>query len=196
MAPETSLTRWRGRSAFGSCTDPESWGWAQRSSPDSRSPRRQSLGVMDADFSHPPPLVPRLLATFNVTSADVVVGSRYIAGGSTPSWPLKRRVLSRIACLLARPLSPIRDPASGFFLIRRDVAGGVAIKAGGFKILLELLVRAWPRRLVEVPYQFDDRELGVSKMSFAKRPATSCSCGTCTGCDGWPAGALAANTSS
>ena len=57
-------------------------------------------------------------------------------------------------------------PASGFFLIRRDVAGGVAIKAGGFKILLELLVRAWPRRLVEVPYQFDDRELGVSKMSL------------------------------
>lgn len=124
------------------------------------------VGVMDADFSHPPLLVPRLLATFNATGADVVVGSRYVAGGSTPSWPLKRRLLSRIACLLARPLSPVRDAASGFFLIRRDVAGGVVIKAGGFKILLELLVRAWPRKLVEVPYQFDDRELGVSKMSM------------------------------
>jgi dolichol-phosphate mannosyltransferase len=124
------------------------------------------LGVMDADFSHPPSLVPRLLRTFHATNADVVVGSRYIAGGSTPDWPLKRRLLSRFACLLARPLSPIRDPASGFFLIRRDVAYGVPIKAGGFKILLELLVRAWPQRLVEVPYRFDDRELGESKMSM------------------------------
>jgi len=126
------------------------------------------LGVMDADFSHPPALVPRLLKTFHATGADVVVGSRYVAGGSTPKWPLKRRLLSRAACLLARPLSPIRDAASGFFLIRRDVAGGAVIKAGGFKILLELLVRAWPRKLVEVPYRFDDRELGVSKMSLGE----------------------------
>jgi dolichol-phosphate mannosyltransferase len=124
------------------------------------------LGVMDADFSHPPSLVPRLLATFRGTEADVVVGSRYVSGGSTPGWPLARRILSRAACMLARPLSPIRDPASGFFLIRRDVARGVVIKAGGFKILLELLVRARPRRLVEVPYRFDDRELGESKMSL------------------------------
>jgi dolichol-phosphate mannosyltransferase len=124
------------------------------------------FGVMDADFSHPPSLVPRLLATFRSTNADVVVGSRYVAGGSAPNWPWKRRVLSRAACMLARPLSPIRDAASGFFLIRRDVATGVAIKAGGFKILLELLVRAKPRRLVEVPYTFEDRELGQSKMSL------------------------------
>ena len=124
------------------------------------------LGVMDADFSHPPSLVPRLLATFKAMEADVVVGSRYVRGGSTPNWPLKRRVLSRFACMLARPLSPIRDAASGFFLIRRDVANGVAIKAGGFKILLELLVRARPHRLVEVPYRFEDRERGESKMSL------------------------------
>ena len=124
------------------------------------------VGVMDADFSHPPALVPRLLATLRQTSADIVVASRYIPGGSTPNWPLKRRLLSQMACLLARPLSPIRDAASGFFLIRRDVTDGLSIKAGGFKICLEIIVRAWPRRLVEVPYRFDDRELGVSKMSL------------------------------
>ena len=124
------------------------------------------FGVMDADFSHPPSLVPRLLKTLNATRADVIVGSRYVTGGSTPNWPMKRRILSRAACMLARPLSPIRDAASGFFLIRANVARGVAIKAGGFKILLELLVRAWPQRLVEVPYRFDDRELGESKMSL------------------------------
>ena len=124
------------------------------------------VGVMDADFSHPPALVPRMLETFKSTQADLVVASRYVRGGSTPDWPLKRRLLSRSACLLARPLSPIRDAASGFFLIRRDIARGTAIKAGGFKICLELIVRSGATRLVEVPYRFDDRELGESKMSM------------------------------
>jgi dolichol-phosphate mannosyltransferase len=124
------------------------------------------VGVMDADFSHPPSLVPRMLQTFRDTHADLVVASRYVAGGSTPQWPMKRRVLSRTACLLARPLSPIRDAASGFFLIRRDIARGTTIKAGGFKICLELIVRGGARRLIELPYRFDDREQGESKMSL------------------------------
>jgi len=124
------------------------------------------VGVMDADFSHPPALVPRLLAALHATHADVVVASRYIAGGSTPNWPFWRRMLSRAACLAARPLSPVRDAASGFFLIRHSVASRVAIRAGGFKICLELLMRGWPERLVEIPYRFDDREQGASKMSL------------------------------
>ncbi len=124
------------------------------------------VGVMDADFSHPPALVPRMLAIFRSAAADVVVASRYVPGGSTPNWPVRRRLLSRAACLLARPLSPIRDAASGFFLIRREIARGTVIKAGGFKICLELIVRSGARRLVEVPYRFDDRELGASKMSL------------------------------
>jgi dolichol-phosphate mannosyltransferase len=124
------------------------------------------VGVMDADFSHPPALVPRMLSVLIATNADVLVASRYVPGGSTPDWPASRRMLSRAACLLARPLSPIRDAASGFFLIRRSIADGVEIKAGGFKICLELLVRAWPTRLVEIPYRFDDREQGESKMSL------------------------------
>lgn len=123
------------------------------------------VGVMDADFSHPPALVPKMYAGFRKTNADVLVASRYIPGGSTPSWPFSRKLMSRVACLLARPLSPIRDAASGFFLIKRDIARNVNIKAGGFKICLELVVRGWPTRLVELPYQFDDREAGESKMS-------------------------------
>jgi dolichol-phosphate mannosyltransferase len=125
-----------------------------------------TLGVMDADFSHPPALVPRMLAAFRATNADVLVASRYVPGGSTPDWPFKRRLLSRVGCLLARGLSPIRDAASGFFLIRGAIARGVAIKAGGFKICLELIVRGAPGMLVEIPYRFDDRELGESKMSM------------------------------
>lgn len=124
------------------------------------------VGVMDADFSHPPALVPRMFEIFTSGGADLVVASRYVPGGSTPDWPFKRRLLSRAACLLARPLSPVRDAASGFFLIRRDIARGTTIQAGGFKICLELIVRSGATRLIEVPYRFDDREQGESKMSL------------------------------
>jgi dolichol-phosphate mannosyltransferase len=124
------------------------------------------LGVMDADFSHPPALIPALFAAMQRTGADAVVASRYIPGGSTPNWPWSRRLLSRVGCWLARPIAPIRDAASGFFLIKAPVARGVQIQAGGFKICLELLVRAAPAHVVEVPYRFDDREQGESKMSL------------------------------
>jgi dolichol-phosphate mannosyltransferase len=124
------------------------------------------VGVIDGDFSHPPALVPAMFAAFQQTGADLLVASRYIPGGSAPTWTWKRLMLSRLACLLARPLSPVRDVVSGFFLIRRSIATGVTIKAGGFKICLELLVRGWPVRLVEVPYRFDNRELGQSKMNW------------------------------
>jgi dolichol-phosphate mannosyltransferase len=124
------------------------------------------VGVMDADFSHPPRLVPVLYAAMQSTSADAVVASRYVPGGSTPDWPWSRRLLSRVGCWLARPIAPIRDAASGFFLIRAELARRVKIQAGGFKICLELLVRGAPNRVVELPYQFDDRELGESKMSL------------------------------
>jgi dolichol-phosphate mannosyltransferase len=56
------------------------------------------VGVMDADFSHPPALVPRMLAVLRATNADVLVASRYVPGGSTPDWPLMRRIMSRSAC--------------------------------------------------------------------------------------------------
>jgi dolichol-phosphate mannosyltransferase len=123
------------------------------------------IGVMDADFSHPPSAVPGLLATIRATGADLVVGSRYVPGGSISNWPWRRRFMSRLACFLARPLSPIRDATSGFFVIRAELARRATIKAGGFKINLELNMRAWPVHLVEVPYRFDDREAGESKMS-------------------------------
>lgn len=123
------------------------------------------VGVMDADYSHPPALVPTLYAAFVSTNADMVIASRYIPGGSTGGWPLSRQLMSKFACVLARPIVPIRDATSGFFLLRREVAHSAQIKAGGFKICIELLVRAWPVRLVEVPYRFEDRRFGQSKMN-------------------------------
>jgi dolichol-phosphate mannosyltransferase len=124
------------------------------------------VGVMDADFSHPPASVPPMFAAFRETRADMLVASRYIPGGSTSNWPFVRRMLSRLACSLAKPLSPMHDSTSGFFLIRRSVASAATIQAGGFKIALELLVRARPQAIVEFPFRFNDREQGESKMSM------------------------------
>jgi dolichol-phosphate mannosyltransferase len=126
----------------------------------------QIVGVIDADMSHPPPLLPRMFAIMRQTSADVVIGSRYIPGGGTHNWPVGRLVLSRAACLMARGLTPVRDATSGLFLIRRDIARGVRISAGGFKICLELLVRGRPGSVVEVPYVFEGRTAGESKMNL------------------------------
>lgn len=123
------------------------------------------VGVIDADLSHPPHLLPRMTAVMQRTAADVVVASRYIPGGGVRNWPLGRRLMSQVACQLARGLTPVRDAASGFFLMRHEIATGVRISAGGFKICLELLVRGRPSRVVEVPYVFEDRAAGESKMN-------------------------------
>jgi dolichol-phosphate mannosyltransferase len=127
--------------------------------------RGDVLGVMDADVSHPPARVPVLVAALQETGADVVVGSRYIPGGGTKNWPLARSIMSRTACLVARLVTPVHDAASGFFVLRRPVIQGVEIKAAGFKICLELLVRGTVRSVVEVPYVFSDRAAGQSKMN-------------------------------
>ncbi len=124
------------------------------------------VGVIDGDLSHPPAMLARMLAVMRSRSADVVIGSRYIPGGGTRNWGLGRLLMSRAACLLARGVTPVRDATSGFFLIRRHLVRGVRISAGGFKICLELLVRGQPRTVVEVPYVFEGRTAGKSKMNL------------------------------
>jgi dolichol-phosphate mannosyltransferase len=123
-------------------------------------------GVIDADLSHPPALVPRMLAAIERGDADFVIGSRYIPGGGTKDWGAARLLMSRAACLLSRPVTPVVDATSGFFLIRREIAEGVQIEAGGFKICLELLVRGQATRIAEVPYVFAGRTVGDSKMNL------------------------------
>ena len=124
------------------------------------------VGVIDADLSHPPDLVPRMLAVLQHDGADFVIGSRYIPGGGTRNWEMSRVLMSRFACVLARQLTPVRDATSGFFLMRRERARGVSISAGGFKICLELLIRSEPTLVIEVPYVFVGRTVGESKMNW------------------------------
>lgn len=128
--------------------------------------RGDVLVVMDADLSHPPEAVPRLVSAIE-EGADLAVGSRYVKGGGTQDWPLKRRVVSRAACLMGNLLVPIRDCTSGFFAIRKGAIDGVKLNPIGFKIGFEVMARARYRKVVEVPYVFRDRELGRSK--FGRR---------------------------
>lgn len=129
-----------------------------------RAARGRVLGVMDADLSHPPELLPALLAEIEA-GAEVAVATRYMPGGGTEGWPLPRRAASRFASGLARTLVRARDPLSGFFLLRPEVIAGVELSPRGWKIGLEVLCRGRWERLVEVPYVFRDRFQGKSKFS-------------------------------
>jgi dolichol-phosphate mannosyltransferase len=128
--------------------------------------RGDILVVMDADLSHPPETVPALIDAIE-RGADLAVGSRYVRGGGVMDWPLKRRVVSRIACLMGNALVPVRDATSGFFALRRSVIEGVTLNPIGFKIGFEVIARGRYKTAVEVPYTFRDRELGASK--FGRR---------------------------
>jgi dolichol-phosphate mannosyltransferase len=121
--------------------------------------------VMDGDLSHPPELVPAMLDLIESTDVDFVVGSRYIPGGGAPDWGFGRLMMSRLACALARGLTPVKDATSGFFLVRPSVVHGVRISAAGFKICLELLIRGRAQSVAEVPYEFTNRATGASKMN-------------------------------
>ena len=126
---------------------------------------------MDADLSHPPEALPELIAPLTEPETEMVVGSRYVDGGSTDSsWGPFRRLNSRVATWLARPFTRITDPMAGFFAIPRKVFQRMS--AGdpvGYKIGLEILVKADCRQVAEIPIHFADRQRGESKLSLKEQ---------------------------
>jgi len=125
---------------------------------------------MDADLSHDPEDVPRLAAA--AAAADVVIGSRYVAGGGTRNWGLGRRLVSRAGCLYARLLLglPVADLTGGFKCFRREVLerlGLERVSSRGYAFQIETTYRAARQgfRVVEVPIVFSERRAGGSKMS-------------------------------
>jgi len=125
------------------------------------------LVVMDADLSHPPEKIPEMVRQITEGRADMVVGSRHVPGGSIEDWPIHRRLLSKAATLLARPLTKVKDPMSGFFALKRSVIEGVRLDPVGYKIGLEILVKGRHTRVVEVPIRFANRKAGQSKLGGA-----------------------------
>jgi dolichol-phosphate mannosyltransferase len=128
------------------------------------------LVVMDADLSHPPEVLPQMLAQLE-DGADFVVGSRFVEGGTTDDdWGLFRWLNSRVATLLAMPLTTIADPMSGFFMLRRSTfEAGRDFSPLGYKIGLELYVKCHCRDAREVPIHFADRQFGESKLSLREQ---------------------------
>src|SRR5438309_7573053 len=132
-----------------------------------RAAEGEILLVMDADLSHPPERIGDLLAPLFVGKADLVVGSRYVKGGSTPGWPIWRRMVSRAGAALAYPLTGLHDSMCGFFAISRSRLLELAPETSGFKIVFETMVRAnGTLRVCEIPIAFRERIRGKSKMSF------------------------------
>src|SRR5262249_5727645 len=128
------------------------------------------LVCMDADLSHPPDTIPRMLAKLQ-SGADFVLGSRYVEGGSTShDWGFLRWANSRVATLLARPITSVKDPMAGFFALRRTTfEEGTDFNPVGYKIGLELMVKCGCERVVEVPIHFEDRRYGKSKLTFKQQ---------------------------
>jgi dolichol-phosphate mannosyltransferase len=122
--------------------------------------------VIDADFSHPPVLIPRMYEEIR-NGNDIVIGSRYMEGGGIRKWPLKRRAISLGATFLGRLLFPdITDPVSGFFAVKKTVVEKAPLKPRGYKILLEVLGKGTWQTAREIPFEFVDRETGASKLKL------------------------------
>lgn len=128
----------------------------------------QYVAVMDADLQHDETILPLMLAALEQNEADLVVGSRYAAGGSANAFAPSRAKISRTATSLARTILgvDIADPMSGFFMLRRDRLDNIADRLStiGFKILLDILMTAKSSlRVIEIPYEFRERTNGQSK---------------------------------
>lgn len=122
------------------------------------------LVVMDADLSHPPEKIPDLVGKIESREAEIVFGSRHVEGGSIENWPFYRKVVSKGAALMARGLTKVKDPMSGFFALKRSVIEGVTLDPVGYKIGLEILVKGKYTKVAEVPIRFANRKAGKSKL--------------------------------
>src|SRR4029077_427372 len=132
-----------------------------------RAASGEILVVMDADLSHPPREISGRVRPLLEGRADMVIGSRYVIGGTTPGWPIYRKIMSRIAAAAAYPLTGVHDSMCGFFAIRRTRLLEVGPAATGFKIAFEAIVRGGRGlRVLEVPIAFVDRTRGKSKMDL------------------------------
>jgi dolichol-phosphate mannosyltransferase len=134
-----------------------------------RSTGANVLGVMDADLQHPPELLPGLFAAI-AEGRDLAIGSRYTPGGELGGWHPVRKLLSAAAVWATWPVQRrkmrAKDPMSGFFLVRRTAVDGIEFQRAGFKLLLEILVRARLGSIAEVPFVFGSRYRGASKANF------------------------------
>jgi len=129
------------------------------------------VAVIDADLQHDEKVLPDMLAKLRSGEADLVAATRYIRGGSAASFSQSRGTISRLATKLTHRLvgTPLSDPMSGFFMMRRDRFDEIAprLSPAGFKILLDIAATAGSRlRIAEQAYRFGERSEGESKFNI------------------------------
>lgn len=122
----------------------------------------EQLLVMDADFSHPPKIIPAFFE--KLERSDLVVGTRR----RVEDWPLIRKIISKGASFLTFPLTDLEDPMSGFFAFKKRLLQDVEPNPIGYKILLEIVVKAEPKNKSEIQYVFKNRERGESKLGLGE----------------------------
>jgi dolichol-phosphate mannosyltransferase len=130
------------------------------------------IAVMDADLQHDEALLPLMLDKISTGPDDIVVASRYCAGGSTGEWDSSRAAMSRFATMLSRLIvtADLTDPMSGFFMIKREALHRAVrrLSKEGYKILLDLFASSPNKmRFAELPYTFRERIAGESKLDSA-----------------------------
>lgn len=130
------------------------------------------LAVIDADLQHDETLLPRMLERLKSEELDIVVGSRYVSGGSVGDWNQRRQAMSRLASRMAQRLihADLADPMSGFFLLRAPILADCVgdLSGVGYKILLDIFASSpRPLKFLEMPYGFRQRERGESKLDNA-----------------------------
>ena len=131
------------------------------------SAKAKNVCIMDADLQHPPSTVPELNKALKQKNVDIAIGSRYVRGSSLKNWGLSRKIISSAATKMSRTLIPrirhVKDPLSGFFMVRKSIISD-EIHPSGYKILLEILARCEYGGVVEIPYAFSGRASGGSKL--------------------------------
>lgn len=126
--------------------------------------RGEKIIIMDADLSHPPEKLKEM--NKYLENFDLVVGSRNISGGKTIGWSHYRKIVSSGAAFLSKIVLGIKcsDPMSGFFGIRKKIIQNTEFKTKGYKILLNILVDNPDIKIKEIPFVFEDRKQGKSKL--------------------------------
>ena len=130
------------------------------------------VAVIDGDLQHDETLLPQMLAALKGERLDIVVGSRYVAGGGVGDWDARRQSMSRLAGAIGRRLikADLKDPMSGFFMLRTELLQHCVrgLSGVGYKILLDIFASCpRPPRFKELPYEFRQRTAGASKLDKA-----------------------------
>jgi len=131
-----------------------------------QSAKGETIIVMDSDFSHPPQILPKMIEAFKKYQCDLVVASRYITGGGIQGWTTKRKLMSKVATFIATKGLGVKtkDPMSGFFAFKKNIIKELNFDAIGYKLLLEIIVKTKGIKIKEIPYTFENRQFGSSKL--------------------------------